>query len=196
MNHEVEYHVYIGAALPIGRKPVALNEARGFQIRFGSENGGVESLKVPYLQDALLAPGKLDELARLSGCFGHRFLHENVGAGGEKIARDREVSRRGCHDAHKIDAAEQVTMVGEHLHGKFTRGLRARLGAGVDHGHELAIGRLGILLGVKAAEIADTDHRCSEFAHGGLLCSSPPSRNPCTWNPPLRTTTTICPPAA
>jgi hypothetical protein len=77
--------------------------------------------------------------------------------------------RRRCHDAHEIDAAEKFTVVREYFHSKFARRLRARLGSGVDHGHELAIGCLGILLGVKAAEIADTDHRCSEFAHDGAI---------------------------
>ena len=65
VNHEVEHDIDVGAALPIRREPVALNEPRRVQIRLRGQDRGVEALEMPDLEDPLLPRRELDQLRAL-----------------------------------------------------------------------------------------------------------------------------------
>ena len=169
VDHQVQDDVHVRAALAVRRQPVAFDEARPRQVRLGRQNGRVEALEMAHLQDALLAPGQLDERGRLFLRLGDRLLDQHVCAGVEEVACDREMRGRLRDDAHRIDAAQQLAIVRERGHAELRRNLVTSLRPRIHHGDQLAAGDLGIFLSVEAAEIADTDDRCSDFLHWGAI---------------------------
>ena len=167
VDHEIEHHVHVRAALAVGREAVALDEARRVQIRLGGQDRCVEALEMPDLQDAPGMGGKRDQLARLGGRLGDRLLDQHVRAGGEEVACDREVRRRRRDDAHRIDRTEQARVRGERRDVQLRADGRARRGVRIDDRHELARFGLRVFLRVKAPEIAHADDGGSDFAAWG-----------------------------
>src|SRR6516225_7633236 len=51
VNHQIEDHIHVGAALAIRGEAMTLDEARRAQVGFGGEDCGVEALEMTYLQD-------------------------------------------------------------------------------------------------------------------------------------------------
>src|SRR2546429_595079 len=80
-------------------------------MRLGRQYGGVETLEVPDLQDALDARGERNQLARLRRRIRDRLLHQHVRAGFEEVTRDGKVRRGGCGHAHRLDAAQERAVV-------------------------------------------------------------------------------------
>ena len=77
----------------------------------------------------------------------------------------REMQRRGCRDADRVDLAEQLAKIGSRLTPGFGGDFLARLFAGVDDCHQFGAGQCDILLGVKSAEVTDADNGCPYFLH-------------------------------
>ena len=87
-------------------------------------------------------------------------------AGIEEVAGDREM--RGCrrHDADRVDLTEQLAVVRDQRTVPTSPATLSRAcWPRVSDGYELAPGRLRVFLGMKSAEIADTDDCCSDFLH-------------------------------
>ena len=72
--------------------------------------------------------------------------------------------RRGDH-AHRIDLAQQLAVVPERPGAQLLRHRLAGLGARIHHRHQLAAGRLRVLLRVEAPQVPDPDDGNSDFLH-------------------------------
>src|SRR3569833_1015177 len=139
---------------------------------------------MPNLKHPLVPRCELNHLAGFGRRLGDRLFHQNVRARIEEVSRYREMSRRRCDDTYRVDVAEELVVVLDppraHLGGNLLTCFLARVG----DSHELAVCGLRIFLGVKSAEIADTDDCCSDFFHeDGIM----PDRWPPTPYPKDRT---------
>src|SRR5262249_56402809 len=94
-------------------------------------------------------------------------------AGVEEVAGNLKMS--GCLRDHAdgVNRTEQLAVVGHRAHRKLASDLIARLLPRVRHRYELAIGGLRVFLGVKAAEVADSDDCCSDFFHHAGIMPRP-----------------------
>jgi hypothetical protein len=97
--------------------------------------------------------------------FGNWLLNQHVRAGVQEVACDFEV--RGClrDDADCVDGTQQLAVVSHGADSQLCADLVAGLLSRVGDGYELATRSLCVFLGVKSAEIADTDDCCSDFFH-------------------------------
>ena len=165
MDHQVEHHVDVSAALAKRRQPMALDESRRAQQRLSGDDGGVEAFQVADLQHPPRLPGRRNELLRLHDGLGDGFFHQDMRTRLQKGHGHLEVSRRRRDDADGIDLAEQLAVIAEMTRAELCRqggpGLRLR----VDDGVERAIGQGDIFLCVKAAQVSDADDGYSQLVH-------------------------------
>ncbi len=90
---------------------------------------------------------------------GHRLLDQHARTGIEKILGDLEVQRRRRHDAHGIDMAQQLAVIGIRGNTQFRRHRRARAGGWIGDPDQVGVRKARVFLRVKSAQIADTHHR-------------------------------------
>ncbi len=121
------------------------------------------------MQHTLLADGEVDQLPRFARSLGNRLLHEHVRPGAEKVTRNRKMSRSRRHHADRIQRAKQLAVIPNGPRADLGGDLIPGLLAGVNDGNELAAGDLRILLRMEAPEVADSDHRRSDFFHDGAI---------------------------
>ena len=99
---------------------------------------GVEALQMADLQDAPRAARRLDQALALRDGRGHRLLDQHVRAGLEKLPGDRVVQRGRRDDAHRLDAAQKLAIVGVRRHAELGGHRRARRGRRIGDADELA----------------------------------------------------------
>ena len=134
-----------------------------------------------HLQNSLLPGRQIDQLTRLVRGLRNGLLDQHVGAGVQEVLGDLKMSRCLRGHADGINRSEQLAVVGDRAHRELSSDLIARLLPRVRHRYELAISGLRVFLGVKAAEVADSDDCCSDFFHHtGIMprpgaCLAPPS---------------------
>ncbi len=163
MDHEIEHHVHIGAAVLERSEPRGLEKTRHGQNGLQGLHGGVEALQVADLQHASRAPRHLDQSLALRDGRGHGLLDEHVRAGLEKIARNGVMLGRRRDDAHGIDAAQKLAIIGVRRDLEFGSHGLPRLGRGIGDADQLRVRRLSIFLCVKSAEVADADHGSAHY---------------------------------
>ena len=101
MDHEVEDHANIRAAIRVGRKPSDLQKTRILQLRLQCMKNGIESLHMPDLEHASLPGGRLRQFAGVRGRVGDGFFNEQMLASCEKLhargvmSYSRRANRRG-----------------------------------------------------------------------------------------------------
>ena len=76
VNHKIENHADISAAIRVRRKPVRLDETRMHQVRFQCIQNRVEALDVAYLQNQVVLRRYSGELTRVRGVFGDWLFDE------------------------------------------------------------------------------------------------------------------------
>ena len=111
VNHQVEHHVHVGAALLERRQAMALDEARPRQQRLGRQDRRIEALQMTDLQHPALLPRGCDQPLGLRGGLGDRLLDQHVRAVLQKAARDVAMRRRRRHDADGVHLAEQLPII-------------------------------------------------------------------------------------
>ena len=137
MDHEIQHHVHIQAARAEQVHAVNLEEQGQGDALFESQDGGVETLQVAHLKDAPAARGGLDEAVGRGKVPRDGLLHQDVDAGGEKVAADFGVDCGGRGDDGGIDLAGEVARIGEG-HGLIAPGgFGGAGGVGIDDGGEL-----------------------------------------------------------
>ncbi len=159
VDHQVEHHVHLDAAIPPRRDAVAL-EIKRVGHHFGERAiGAGEALDMADLKHAVALCSKLGERVRAGYAVGDRLFDQHVKATLDQLARDVVMQRRRHGDAHRIHPANQTAIVGCRL-GAELRGHRG--GARrvtIDHGDKLGAGIARIMIGMEAAEISGPHHR-------------------------------------
>ncbi len=118
MDHEVEDHVDVGAALGERRQAMALDEARLGDDLGGGADRRIEALEVPDLQDAPARVGELDQRPSLGDRRGERLLDQHVDSRPQELGGHDGV-RLGRHrDARAVDAADERAQVRQHRHAE------------------------------------------------------------------------------
>lgn len=148
---------------------MTLEKARLTQTRLGGEDGRIEPFQVPDLQHPAGSGGNLDERARLFQCLGHGLFNQHMCSGTQKVCCDGVMGRSLGNDAHRIDLAQQLLVIGKSRHTQLCRNRIAGALDTVYHSHQLTLRQGGIFLGVEPAEVAHTDHGGSDFLHGAAI---------------------------
>jgi hypothetical protein len=148
MDHEVEDHVDLGAAL------LETGEALGVDVQravhaFGERFEGVAvALHVPHLQHGVFLRRQIDQVVGLGQRRGERLFHQYVHAFFKARARHfvMQVGRHGDH--RRLDVAEDLPEI---------RNFRPRRIA-IHHRGNLDARQAREFLGVKATHVAGTDN--------------------------------------
>ncbi len=177
MDHQVQNHVHISAPLAIRSQTVALDEARCAQVGLRRQNRRIEPLQVPHLQYQAAARRNRDQLSGFLGGLGDRLLDQHVRARLQEVTRDRKMRRGRCDHAHRVDRAEKLPIIGKRPGAHFGRHGFTGLLSGIDDTHQVTLRRLSIFLGMEPSQVADADHRCSDFPHGGNYDPDPKVRS-------------------
>jgi hypothetical protein len=175
VDHQVEHHVDVGAALLEWRQPLAFDEARRSQQRLGRDHRGIEAFQVAHLQHAAVAFGELQQRARLRHRDGDGFFHQHMDAAGEQRAGDLVMQRRRRDHAGDVNAPGQRAVVGQRLAADLGRHPLRDSGLAVDHRHQAAAWRSRVLLRVEAPQISRANDGCTQFTHHGYYAHT---RNP------------------
>ncbi len=77
--------------------------------------------------------------------------------------------RCGCDDADRLDRPEKVPIIGQCPGTDLRRNGLTGLLSGIDDAHELALGRLRVLLGMEAPQVTDADDCCCDLPHSPSL---------------------------
>ena len=170
MDHEIEHHIDIRAALFERREALALDEACAGELGLGGDDRRVEAFEMPDLQDPPAARRDRDQLARLRDGLGDGLLDQHMRARLEEIPRDGEMRRGGRDHADRVHLAEELTMVGDRRGAELERQGLAGFGPGIRHGDQATTRLGGIFLRVEAAEVSRADHCCPDVLHA-LLCT-------------------------
>src|SRR4029077_12996988 len=78
VDHQVEHHVDVGAALGERRQPMAFDEARRLENRTQVHNCGIKAFEMADLEDSATALGDDLEVARLFERRCHRLFKQYV----------------------------------------------------------------------------------------------------------------------
>lgn len=133
MNHEVEHNVYVEGARGEDAEAVGFEKHGRVEKRADGGYGGVETLEVAYLQDALGGSGEGDELAGFVEGGGDGFFDEDVDARVKELLGDFVVEVGGDADGCGVDGdgsgvagGEELGDGGEDLFFGFPQGLKPR----------------------------------------------------------------------
>src|SRR5438105_1160447 len=80
VDHEIEHHADIGAAIRKWRKPMRLDEARMREARLERAQHRIKTLDMSHLQNQPALRGQLRELAGLRGVVRDRFFDQQMPA--------------------------------------------------------------------------------------------------------------------
>ena len=103
MDHEIQNHSDIRAAIRIRREAGHFQEPGILQLGFKGVQNGVEALDMPDLQDASQPGGRLRQLAGVGGCVGDGFFNEQVLTLAKQIHAGRMMRHRGSANRRGID---------------------------------------------------------------------------------------------
>lgn len=163
VDHEVEHHTNVGAAVWVGGKAGDLEKSRVLEARFQGGESRVEALDVADLEDAATGGGKLRHFAGLFGRFRDGFFHEEVLAGGQQGHRDAVMSHRGRANRGSIDKA------GKFLQGcggpdtKFGGHGFAGFAVAVKNSRERSILEFRVDPGMVGSHVAHADNTSTKF---------------------------------
>ena len=137
MDHEIEHHVHVRAAVLERRQPRRLDEARHGQGRLHGLHGRIEALQVAHLQNPIGPPRQLDEALPLLHGHGHRLFDQNAGSGVEKILGDVVVQGSRRNDADGIHVTQKFAVIGIGRDTQFGRHRQARLRGWIGNADEV-----------------------------------------------------------
>ncbi len=106
VNHQVEHHVDVRAAILERREPRRLDETRNAERRLYRPHCGIEALQVAHLQNAPGLARDFDEALPFGHRHRHRLLDQHAGAGLEKCLCDFVMCGGRGDDAHRIDRSQ------------------------------------------------------------------------------------------
>ena len=183
MDHQVEDDVDVGAARLERGEPVRLDE-QGLAQHVGQrQDRGVEALEMADLKHDAARVRERDQRVRLLERRRDRFFEQDMQAGIEKLARDREMRPRRHHDARGLDPARELADVAQREGTKPCPERPRPLELAVDHRDQLGARQRRIFLGVMPAEMAATDDRGAHRRHrrdlpSGWRCAREPAPAP------------------
>lgn len=147
------------------------------------QQGGVEAFQMPHLQDGIVLAGDAVQLRRLFHGAGDGLLHQYMSTSLQEVPRHLIVQGGGHGDAHRVHLTEQLPVIGHPATVAVRRHPGDRLGVSIGHGDQIGVGKGGVLLGVKLAEIADADDGASGWSHGfSRVRFSRDFPGRCVWN--------------
>ncbi len=128
---------------------------------------------MPDLQHELALLGEVGQRARVLHAVGDRLLDQDMHARIDQRARDLVMERGRHRHAHRVDAANDLTVVEQGLGAELGSDGAGALLAGVDHGDQLGARIARIMVGVKAPEIASPHNGDADLVcHGSTLTAT------------------------
>ena len=163
VNHQIEHRPNVGRSARERPVPFALDQLGPERLGRDRFEGGIEALDVADLNDAVSAPGGLDDGIRLVERRRKRLFDEHMDAVLEKRRRHRVMLHGRHDDAGGIDLIEQRAKVRE-CAGLMARGDGLGLGGiGVGDSDQFHVAERAQDPCVSLAEVAHADHRHPQF---------------------------------
>ena len=129
------------------------------------EEGGVEPLDMPHLDDEVLRPGRVDERARLVGRRRDRLFDEDVQAALQRFGSYGIMGARRSRDAHRLDRFQELVQGRARRRVFALRYFPEFRGVCVVHGRELRLRNLSEHFCVKRPEMPQSDNADSHLFH-------------------------------
>ena len=181
VNHQVEDHIDVEAALREGAQPMHLDETRLVDVRAGGQHGRVEVLDVPDGQRRTRiarpppAGGRPPRIERVIGFSSSTWMPASSSGSatlGVRLGRHRH--------ADGVDLANQVGHTRHHRRPRRAGDLRGSPRIGIDDADERRVGKRGQHAGMMAPEVADADDRDANRCRCAHDCPAPASADPTT----------------
>ena len=112
VDHQIEHHVHLNAAISPRRDAVALEIERLGHHLGERAIGAREALDMADLEHPFARLGELGERIRARNTVGDRLFDENMEAALDQLPRDVVMQRRRHGDADRIHPADQAAIVG------------------------------------------------------------------------------------
>ena len=174
MNHQVEDHVHIEGAGREDREPVGLKKHGTAEIGLDGEDGGIETLQMAGLEDAVAIRGSGKQVVGFGQRCGEGLFDQQVEAGFEQRRGYGVVMDGGNGNSGGVEAeigGEQCRHVWKNGEVVFGGGFGGAGGVGLDGGDQGATLPGGLKLTVDAEMVAA---KCAGAGDGdtedGLAC--------------------------
>ena len=158
MDHQVHHDRVLLDARLEGAEPARLDEERPLDDLLELLYRTVEPFDVADVEDGAGAARDHKQLTRLLECRRDRLLQEHADTCLEEVARDLEVLLGRHRDAHEVDPADQVAVVGERACVVVGGDPRGAVAVYVDDARELDVPQLGKHEDVVLAHVARAHH--------------------------------------
>ncbi len=148
-----------------------INEQRIDKKAIQSKDSGIESLKMPNLEDPFLILGHLNQFLGFVQCGRHRLLQQDIDTTFNKISSHLKVDRGRDGDAHSLDLVEEILIVHKGTRRKTVSDFVNPCLVNIGHADQIDLGTSCVFLRMERTKISDTDDTNLKLLH---LSADPP----------------------
>jgi hypothetical protein len=159
VDHQIQHDIDIRAALDERRQAVALDKFRILDHAFKTANRRIKPFEMADLKQRPLGRRQRDQFLGLGQIRGQRFFDQDIDAGVKKVTRDSMMITGRHRNAGATNSADELVVVGKRRRPQRLADRPGALAVDIDYADQVGLFRRRVLLGVKLAEITDTDHR-------------------------------------